>query len=507
MSGWFARESETAPYLDLRTVEQAYQACRRRKRATVRACLYEQSLLDHLVTTRDALKSQSWRPGPPVVFTVAKPKSREVYAAQFEDRVVHHWLVPQLEAVIDRDFIHDAASNRKGRGTHFAVDRLQTFMRRMGGTGWFLQLDIANFFNSIHQPTLLELLSLKLQKAVRRHRMPLEQARLCYRIAQRIISQPCAGHAIRISPPENYRRVPAHKRLENAPPDTGLPIGNLTSQFFANLYLNELDQFVKHRLQCRHYVRYVDDFVLLHQDRTQLEHWCSEIEVFLGQHLHLRLKPGSAPTPLGNGADFLGYLVKPGYRLVRRRVVGNLHEKLNRFERVLWHRRATYRVLDLQPSQREALRATLASYRGHFQHANSRHLQERVWRRFPWLPLLYVDAISLLPRWEPTAVTSLASQWRYFTRHYPEFMVLMQCGRQIVLSSPRLGAKPYTGLSRIKAWVVPIHALAPLRRQLERQGLAYLFCSEQGYLKGGMKRRMVRLIGGPWSDSLTIGEL
>lgn len=481
-----------AAYADLRSVERAYRACRRRKRGTVRACLYEQQLLDNLVTTRDALQAQSWRPGPPVVFTVTRPKAREVYAAQFEDRVVHHWLVEQLEAVIDRDFIHDAASNRKGRGTHFAVERLQSFMRRQGGKGWFLQLDIANFFNSIHRPTLLALLAHKLEKAVRRERMGVAQARLCYRIARRIILQPCAKQAIHLCTADEYRRVPQHKRLENAATDCGIPIGNLTSQFFANLYLNELDQFVKHTLKCRHYVRYVDDFILLGADRGQLVQWQGAITCFLKQRLRLQVKEGVVLAPLGNGADFLGYVVRPGYRLVRRRVVGNLHEKLAQHERAMVRRHANGVLLELAPGMREGLRATLASYWGHFRHANSFNLRQRLFRRFAWLHMLFINGEQLQPRWQPWQVSSMASQWRYFQAMRWAEVLLIQCGSLLLCNVPLEGATAYAGGSRITAWALPIQRLAATEQMLRRDGRSYAWCDEQGYLRGGLKRRVLR---------------
>jgi hypothetical protein len=437
---------------------------------------------------------------------VEKPKAREVYAAQYEDRVVHHWLAPQLEAAIDRDFIHDAASNRRGKGTHFAVDRVQSFMRRMAGRGYFLQLDIANFFNSIHHPTLLELLSRKLQKAVKRRRMPLAQARQCYRIAQRIVRQPLVREAIHLCSADAYRCVPPHKRLANAPSDTGLPIGNLTSQFFANLYLDELDQFVKHELKCRYYVRYVDDSILLHPDRAQLAHWHQAIAAFLQERLRLQLKPDFTLAPLNQGANFLGYIIRPGYRLVRRRVVGNLHDRLARHAGHLLRRVRGGLWLDLHPATRAALRVTLASYWGHFHHASSHRLKHRIFQRFPWLGELFEDPISLCPRWQPPAVTSLASQWRYFLNQFPGCRLIVQCGRQLLLSAAWPGAAPYLGAARITAWSVPIGALPALRRYAQRGASSYLFVSEQGYLKGGLKRRIVREIWLNASDARTLTE-
>jgi RNA-directed DNA polymerase len=145
-------------FLDLEAIHDAWRHCRRRKRGTPQAQRYEMRLLDNLVDTVQALEAGTWTPASPVCFTVPWPKAREIHAAAFADRVVHHWLVPSLEALYEPVFIHDLYSNRRGKGTHAAVRRLQSFMHSLqaqgAGTGtaqagYFLQLDVANFFVSL----------------------------------------------------------------------------------------------------------------------------------------------------------------------------------------------------------------------------------------------------------------------------------------------------------------------------------------------------------------------
>ena len=153
---------------------------------------------------------------------------------------------------------------------------------------------------------------------------------------------------------EERARVPAHKRLENAAPGCGLPIGNLSSQFFANVYLDPLDQFVKHVLKAQRYVRYVDDFVLFHHDRAQLERWKVAIERFLDERLKLRLKDDIRLRPLAAGVDFLGYVVYPTHTRVRPRVIAHAKEAL-----ATWHR--SHRVrggLEATPADVRALTGT-----------------------------------------------------------------------------------------------------------------------------------------------------
>ena len=145
---------------------EAYCGCRRRKRRTQNAQRYEMRLLDNLYETLSALQNRSYSPHRSIRFVAQRPKAREIHAADFSDRVVHHWLVPRLERLFEPIFIHDVYSNRVGKGTHKAVDRLQRFItlrsqvHSVGNDGWFLQLDIANFFNSIDKPILFKLIQL-----------------------------------------------------------------------------------------------------------------------------------------------------------------------------------------------------------------------------------------------------------------------------------------------------------------------------------------------------------
>jgi RNA-directed DNA polymerase len=182
------------------------------------------------------------------------------------------------------------------------------------------------------------------------------------------------------TPPERAA-VPAHKRLENAAPGCGIAIGNLSSQFFANVYLDALDQFVKHELKAQRYLRYVDDFILVHHSRAQLVAWQAAIARFLAENLRLELKPGSRLAQLSCGIDFLGYVIYPRHVAVRRRVIDHAREKLDAWRLMHVHRdwiRAT-------PAELRELRSICASYAGHFSHANTWRLRQQFRRRYTWL--------------------------------------------------------------------------------------------------------------------------
>ena len=371
------RAGECQDSVTLRSLYAAWREARRGKRPSANQLDFDSRWLDRLLELHKALNADTWSPAPATCFIATHPKAREIHAPDFADRVVHHWLVPQLEAIYEPTFIYDAFSNRKGKGTHAAVERLKRFVRQVHsgqGGGWYLQLDIRNFFNSIHRPTLYE----SLKERMRRHSVCLPVRRAVHTLLRRSAAD---GNVIYRCSPEERATVPHYKRLENAAPGCGIAIGNLSSQFFANVYLNELDQFVKHELRVQRYVRYVDDFVLVHESRAQLMAWRDAIEQFLRDRLKLSLKPEQRLEQLNSGIDFLGYIVFPRHNLVRRRVVLHAREKLDTWKRC--HvRRSRIRAT---PEQIRQLRSLCASYAGHFSHANTRKLRAHFRERYPWL--------------------------------------------------------------------------------------------------------------------------
>ncbi len=238
-------------------------------------------------------------------------------------------------------------------------------------------------------------------------------------------------------PGSELDRIPAEKRLGGLGPDRGLPIGNLTSQFLANVLLNELDQHVKHVLKVRWYLRYVDDMVLVSRDPAELRAWAGEVRRFLGARLSLALKEESPDVvPVSRGVDFLGYVVRPHYRLVRRRVVGNLWRRLEGMKvRLVRECRGleggaagggpTVRsaVLDVARARQEGVVPALNSYLGHFRHARATNTLRRIRDAFPYLEV-FVEFCEKKPGvWvardrfrPPRRFSDLVSQWCFFRR-------------------------------------------------------------------------------------------
>lgn len=204
----------------------------------------------------------------------AQPKLREIIAADFRDRVVHHVLIERLnKKIFEPRFIHDSYACRVNKGTHAAVDRLNSFIHSLRGKAkltYYLQLDIKSFFINIDKNILYGLIRKKVQ-----------DKELLWLAREIIFYTPADGYLI-TGNQRLMEKLPEHKSLIKAQDKTkGLPIGNLTSQFFANVYLNELDQYVKHELKCRYYLRYCDDFILLDTDKDKLGKWKEQIRQFL----------------------------------------------------------------------------------------------------------------------------------------------------------------------------------------------------------------------------------
>ena len=371
------RAGEFQGDVSLQELYQAWRRARRQKVPSFNQLRFDYRWADGLLELQRQLQAGQWQPGPSTCFVALRPKAREIHAPDFADRVVHHWLVPQLEAIWEPTFIHDSYANRKGRGSHAAVRRAQEFTRQVHsgqGGGWYLQLDVANFFNSIHRPTMWAMLRKRMDK----HRVPANIQHATHALLRR--SPLHAGVQCRATADE-LAQVPPHKRLVNAPPGRGLPIGNLSSQFFANVYLDALDQFVKHQLKAKRYLRYVDDFVLFHHDRKQLAAWRDQIEAFLQDRLGLQLKAEQKLCRLTDGLDFLGYVVYPTHTLARRRVVAHLQQALAEWE----GKHVQGDTVRATPADLRQLSSRVSSFSGHLRHANAYRLMAGVHTRYPWL--------------------------------------------------------------------------------------------------------------------------
>ena len=276
----------------------AYRKASKGKRGKPYVAAFEHVLEDNLLKLQQELRSFSYYPGYFLNFHIHEPKRRLISAAPFRDRVVHHALCNLIEPLFERSFVYDSYANRVGKGTHRALDRCQEYARAYS---YVLQCDLKQFFPSIDH----QILTATLQRKVRDP----DVLWLCRRILE-------SGAGVLN---EEYQMVyyPGDDLFAATRP-RGLPIGNLTSQFWANVYLNPFDHFVKRLLRCRGYLRYVDDFLLFADDKRDLWNWKAEIERCLAG-LRLAIHPAAHPKPAAEGIPFLGFIMFPDRRRLKSR--------------------------------------------------------------------------------------------------------------------------------------------------------------------------------------------
>lgn len=309
----------------------------------------------NLFALLDELNNRTYKISPHICFIIKEPTPREIFAADFRDRIVHHLLCNEIAYLFEKDFIENSFANRKYKGTHKAVECLK---KELQSGGYFLKLDVQAFFRSIDRNIMFRLVKDKIIYLRKDAVWTDDILWLCELI---IFHDPVIDSIYR-GDESKKSLIPASKSLFYSQ-GKGLPIGNLTSQFFGNVYLNELDQYIK-KLDFR-YVRYVDDFVLLSESKEQLLLMIPKIECFLKQKLNLAIHPKKIILQnVSKGVDFLGYFVRPSYTLIRRKVVA-------RFKKKLWNRNNDIAMLN--------------SYFGHFLHANTYELRKSICDKLSFL--------------------------------------------------------------------------------------------------------------------------
>jgi len=332
--------------LSVSDIFQAYYDCRKAKRNTWSAIEFEQNLERNLMDLYYELKDQSYQPGQSIMFVVTKPKAREVWAANFRDRVVHHVLYNKYSGHFYRRFIHDSYACIPKKGTLRAANKVQRFIRSATENhtkpAWFLKADVANFFVSIDKSVLDTLLAKHITDEwwmwltrVILHKDPKENVYV--KSGQQLLN-----------------KVPNHKSLLNAPTGFGLPIGNLSSQFFANIYLDELDQYAKHTLKLKHYARYVDDIVVVGGSGADLNVAYKQLSQFVESVLKVKFHPNKKEiNRVDVGLNFVGYIIKPWSKYIRRSTIDNMYKRTKGHQEF------------------EPLRATVNSYFGMLRQANA----------------------------------------------------------------------------------------------------------------------------------------
>lgn len=314
--------------VDEKNLLNAFQNASEGKRFSNGVLDFEKNLAKNILCLRQELSIKQYQHGKYYFFCLFDPKERKISAADFRDQIVHHALCQIIEPIFDKKFIFDSYACRQVKGSHRAVKRLQKFLIRINqrklSSTYCLKCDISKYFPSVNHQILIKLLEKKIKD------------KDTMWLLKEIISSYETGRDY------NYLFSPESRFRTKLP--RGIPIGNLTSQLFANLYLNELDQYLKHRLKIvknsqtiygiKYYIRYVDDFVILSNSKIFLNQLSEKIRTFLYDKLYLTLHPKKVSIfPFDKGIDFLGYVIFKDHIRLRSRNVKKFRKRLKKFQK------------------------------------------------------------------------------------------------------------------------------------------------------------------------------
>ncbi len=309
------------------------------KRSKKDVALFELHLEDNIFLLHQKLVSDEWKPDPYKIFFVQDPKLRRIHKASVADRVLYQAMYQVVYQIFDKHFIYDSYASRNFKGTHRGVKRFQTFAGKVSGNhrrpAFVLKCDIRRFFDSVDHTILLRLIEQRISD------------KELLRLLENIIGSFETIHG------------------------KGLPLGNVTSQILANIYLNELDQFVKHTLKARYYIRYCDDFVILSADVSKLKEFVQYIVQFLDERLKLKLHPNKVTIrKISQGTDFLGYVSLPNYCVLRTKTKNRMYKKI----------KVMAGMVRAGKMEKVYFKNSLASYTGMLKHCKGEKILDKIER-------------------------------------------------------------------------------------------------------------------------------
>ena len=346
---------------------KAYLLCSKGKRKKPQTIKFEKNLEQNLLLLCDELINRSYKPSPYSVFIVNKPVKREIFAANFRDRVIHHFLIQRINPLFESVFITDSYACRKGKGTLFGVkrifDHIYNCSHKYTKECYVLKLDISGFFMCISREILLA----KVLNFVELNYFKKDKSLIKYLCTTIILNNP-VDEVIKLGCSKNWDGLPKNKSLFYSKSGHGLPIGNLTSQVFANFYMHDFDSFVKDELKIKYYGRYVDDFIICSNDKKILKGLIPKIKNKLLNDLKLELHPKKIYLQHYNkGVMFLGACLKPGRVYIGNQTKGNFYSKNHKFTE----------IENITSSTQNDILAVVNSYLGLMRHFSSYKIRKR----------------------------------------------------------------------------------------------------------------------------------
>lgn len=336
---------------DFENLHKAWEEARKGKRYRDDVLIFNRNYEEQLINIQNHLIYETYEVGKYHTFYVYEPKKRLIMSLPFKDRIVQWAIYRQLFPLYEKTFIFDSYACRKGKGTHKAADRLQYWLRqteRKPERYYYLKMDISKYFYRVDHDILLKILARRIK----------DQRLL--NLLEKIIN--CESMNFGLPPGKEPDEVEVSDRLGNK----GMPIGNLTSQMFANIYLNEVDQYAKHELGLHYYIRYMDDIIILHHDKKYLAEVKELLRAFLSDELRLDLNNKTAIRPCSMGVDFVGFRIWSTHRRLKKKTAVKIKRNLkNQIAKV-----------KAGEERKDRLDRSAASYRGILSHFDSYGLRQ-----------------------------------------------------------------------------------------------------------------------------------
>ena len=371
--------------VSLEEVIEAYYDCRRNKRNTANQLRFEMDYERECILLWQEINEHRYEPRRSIAFVVEKPVKREIFAADFRDRVVHHLIVRRMMPLLEAKYHPESYSTQKGKGTLYGIQRIEQQLKEcsQGYTRdcYIMKLDISGFFMSLSKQALYDCIRRFLQPRYPARDLPM----LLYLLRQTIFNRPEKSCVLKM-PRSRWKGLPRNKSLFGSDGMHGIPIGNLTSQLLALLYLDDLDTLITGEWGVPHYGRYVDDMVLIHPSKQHLLAVKEKISQWLEAH-GLRLHPKKTYVQhYAKGVLFIGGMILPGRKYISRRTVGFMYEALETCRRLVGD------STDPPQEVKERVRATVNSYFGMLQHYDAHRLTSHIIRQLPqeWFQWMYI---------------------------------------------------------------------------------------------------------------------
>jgi hypothetical protein len=353
---------------------RAYYDARKNKRNTVNALAFEKYFEANIFDLCDEITEKRYKPKRSIAFIVNKPVKREIFAADFRDRVVHHLIFNYISPIFEKTFINDSYSCRVGKGTHYGIKRIDKFIRSCSENYqkdcYILKLDITGYFMAMNKNILFQKIKTELTK--RKENINFNFNLVLYLIEQTIFNEPVKNCIIK-GKKTDWQGLPKTKSLFHTKKNCGLPIGNLTSQLFGNIYMNEFDHFVKRDCCIKYYGRYVDDFVLIHNNKEHLKSLIPILSNFLLSVLKLTLHLKKIYLQhFSKGVKYLGTVIKSNRIYIANRTKGNFYEAIEDWNKII---RANKK---LSRDELEQFISSINSYLGIMKHYKTYKIRKKM---------------------------------------------------------------------------------------------------------------------------------